>query len=483
MLTSTRAAGLSRFLPGRFVVQVVIGAAIVVALIALMVSCAASPQPAEDLGSTSSALVVPGLFATGVDATGTPLAVGATDPHYVLTSDDPARPGPAALVVAPVTGWIANTATSNWLSAQASALGAALGNYTYTTTFTLAGVDPTTVAINGSWACDDSCTVSLNGTVLATNPAPAWNAIGAFTIPAGSPFVMGANTLAFKVTNSGGGATGLQVISMSGTASGCTADNQCSSAQFCNTQTGNCVGTLPSGTPIPTIAGHNPVLDGVCDTGVGASVCDAGVCDMSNNECGLGNGVGPCTPSNGANLCQSGACSANGKCEPNGGCNVDADCAGGQTCDVATNKCVGLLDAGADGSADAGEGGSAGGDGSASGGGDASEDGTIGADGSEGEDGSAGQDGTVAGDGSATADAMGDGSEEDAALLAEDAGRKAPDSGANVQKVLEGDGLSCSASRSGSRETSGLPLWVLGLAVGAAFERRRRSRRPGDRCE
>jgi hypothetical protein len=493
MLTSTRAAGLSRFLPGRFVVQVVMGAAIVVALIALMVSCAASPQPAEDLGSTSSALVVPGLFATGVDATGTPLAVGATDPHYVLTSDDPARPGPAALVVAPVTGWIANTATSNWLSAQASALGAALGNYTYTTKFTLAGVDPTTVAINGSWACDDSCSLSLNGTVVASYAAPAWNAIGAFTIPAGSPFVMGTNTLAFTATNSGGGATGLQVISMNGTASGCTADNQCSSAQFCNTQTGNCVGTLPSGTPIPTITGHTPVLDGVCDTGVGPSVCDAGVCDMSNNECGLGNGVGPCTAANGANLCQSGACSVNGTCEPNGGCNVDGDCAGGQTCDVATNKCVGLLDAGADGSAgaDAGEGGSvgdggSGGDGASEGGGlgaDASQDGSVGADGSEGEDGSAGPDGTAAADGSPTADATGDGSEEDAASPAEDAGRKGPESGADVQKVLEGDGLSCSASRSRSRESSGAPLWVLGLAVGAAFERRRRSRRAGDRCE
>ena len=74
---------------------------------------------------------------------------------------------------------------------------------------------------------------------------------------------------------------------------------------------------------------------------------------------------------------------------------------------MATNTCVGLLDAGADGSAGAGRGrgrslatrarsGSEAASGGASGGGDGSEDGTIGADGSEGEDGSAGPDGTVA---------------------------------------------------------------------------------------
>ena len=52
---------------------------------------------------------------------------------------------------------------------------------------------------------------------------------------------------------------------------------------------------------------------------------------MSNNECGLANGNGPCTATNGPTLCQSGACSQNGNCEPSGGCNVDGDCAGGRS--------------------------------------------------------------------------------------------------------------------------------------------------------
>ena len=431
------------------------GALIGLGLIALLVACAASPQDSENLGSTSSPLVFSGLFPTGVDATGTPLAVGVTDSHYVLTSDDPMRPGPNALVVAPATGWIANTTTSNWISAQANAMGANGANYTYTTTFTLAGVDPTLVAINGLWACADSCVLSLNGTVVASYAAPAWTAVAAFTIPEGSPFVRGTNALVFVTANSDGGATGLQVISMSGRASGCTADDQCSIAEFCNTQTRTCVGTLRSGTPIPTITGHTPVLDGVCASGVGESVCEAGVCDMSNNECGLANGDGPCTMSNGAIVCQSGACSVNDTCEPQG-----ADASGGT---------------------------------------DGSLDGAVGSDGSQGEDGSAvaesSMDASVVADGQAGTDGSAkDASEEDATVRArQDAGEEGADSGLSPNKVLEGDGLSCSATRPGSRGSSGFPIWVPGVAVAAAMRRRWRDRtRRGarlarcsarDRCE
>ncbi|MGH7269948.1 MAG: hypothetical protein ACREJ3_05915, partial [Polyangiaceae bacterium] len=289
-----RSPGL-RFLFSRFVFKVAVGAVCVLGLIASLVACAAQAGPVENVASISSPLAIVGLFATGVDAGGTPLAAGDTDPHYALTSSDPMRPGPNALAVTPVAGWTANTPSSSWISAQANAIGESLGVYTYTTTFSLAGVDPTTVVINGSWACDDTCEIRLNGVTVATYAAPAWSTPVAFTIPAGSPFAAGANTLAFIVTNTGGGATGLQVLSISGTSSGCTADNQCAMAQFCNTQTGTCEGTLPSGTPIPTIGGHTPVLNGICATGVGPAVCDAGVCDTTNNECGLANGDGPCT--------------------------------------------------------------------------------------------------------------------------------------------------------------------------------------------
>jgi hypothetical protein len=508
MHSSRCVPGFRRALVNRFVLQVALGAVLVVGIIALLVACASSPRGTEDIGSTSSALVFTGLFPTGVDATGAPLAVGATDPHYVLTSDDPLRPGPTALVVSAAAGWITNTSTSNWISAQADATGASGGHYTYTTTFTLAGVDPTLVAISGLWACADSCAVALNGTMIASYGAPAGAAVAAFTIPEGSPFVVGTNTLTFVTTDSSGGVTGLHVISMSGRASGCTSDRQCSTAQFCNTQTTSCVAKLPSGTPIPTISGHTPVLDGVCDTGVGASVCAAGVCDQSNNECGLANGNGPCTASNGAILCQSGACSVNGTCEPQGGCNVDGDCTAAQQCDVGTHQCVALSDGSADASgADAGEGGGVeageaeGGDAGLDGGSgaDGSQDGTVGADGSEGDDGAAvaegstdasavadgpgtdagaTEDGSSVEDGSATEDGSAkDAGEKDAMVRAErEAGEEGADAGLGPNKVLEGDGLSCSSARAGRGAPSGLPIAVAGLAIAAAMGRRRRDR-------
>jgi hypothetical protein len=492
MPTPKRAALRARFLPSRFVLQVALGALIVLGLIASIVSCAASRDASETFGTTSSPLVIAGLFATGVDNTGTPLPIGSVDPHYTLSSNVPAQPGPNALVVAPVSGWTANTATSTWLSAQANAIGANLGQYTYTTTFTLAGVDVTTASINGTWACDDSCVLSLNGTVVAMNTAPAWTAPTAFSIPAGSPFVAGTNTLQFVATNSGGGATGLQILSISGTTAGCTADNQCTLAQFCNTQTGTCVGTLPSGTMIPTISGHTPVLDGVCATGVGPSVCDAGVCDMSNDECGYANGDGPCTPATGFTICQSGACSLNGTCEPSGGCYVDGDCTGGKTCDTTTDTCVAPLDAGEG----EGEGGSD--DGSAGTGDGGSQDGSVGADGSEGTDGSAiadGSEGDTSLDGTANPDGtavdgatIGDGSleadapEEDGAIKG-DGAPSTSDGGPTVRKDLEGGGLGCSASRPAPFESGLAPLSMLALVAAAAFGRIRSRRPAGDRHE
>src|SRR6202042_563590 len=131
--------------------------------------------------------------------------------------------------------------------------------------------------------------------------------------------------------NTTGGPTGLQIVSISGSVSGCTADNQCGSTQFCNTQAASCLSKLPNGTLIPTLSGHTPALNGMCATAaVGAAVCSSAVCDMTDNECGYANGDGTCTPSTATTVCRSQTCSLNGKCVVAGGCNVDGDCAAGE---------------------------------------------------------------------------------------------------------------------------------------------------------
>jgi MYXO-CTERM domain-containing protein len=306
---------------------------------AVLAACSASSPPAEPVATTSSDLAIAGLFSTGVNAAGAPLAIGTVDPHYVLSSNDPAFPGPNALVVTPNAAWTGNTATSTWISIQASTTGANNGIYTYTTTFTVAG-DPTTATLSGSWAADDSVTLNLNGTQVAARAANAYGSVVAFAVPAGSPFVTGSNTLAFVTVNSGNGPTGLQVVTLTGTVTGCTADAQCTAAQFCNTQSKLCTAKLANSTAIPTITGHTPPLVGTCSALVGAAVCVSGVCDTTDSECGYANGDGPCTVATGATLCQSGVCSVSGVCEPVGGCEADGDCTGGKWCDESTTTCT-----------------------------------------------------------------------------------------------------------------------------------------------
>jgi hypothetical protein len=119
---------------------------------------------------------------------------------------------------------------------------------------------------------------------------------------------------------------------------GCGSDADCSSDQWCNTQTFACTPKLPNGQMVPTVTGHTPPLVGMCTPAAGAAVCVSGVCD-ADNLCGYADGDGPCTMQNGSVVCRSGACSANGLCEPAGGCNIDADCMGGKWCNESAHQC------------------------------------------------------------------------------------------------------------------------------------------------
>jgi hypothetical protein len=161
----------------------------------------------------------------GVVTPGNDTDASVSDLHYTVvdsgTDTSVTPPYPAYVVVPDVfttATWAASTATGEWISAL-PATRAANGVdavYTYETTFTVPpGVDPTTVLVTGMWACDDTCSLNLNGCLVATNPAAqAWGTLVPFTIPKGSPFVEGSNTLDFAVNNSGGDETGLLVTAL-----------------------------------------------------------------------------------------------------------------------------------------------------------------------------------------------------------------------------------------------------------------------------
>jgi hypothetical protein len=120
----------------------------------------------------------------------------------------------------PFPFWFANDATSSWIGSTS----VAPGNYTYSTTFDLAGLNASTASILGNWAGDDSgVSILLNDSATGiTANAGSVNLAGftAFNIDSTANFVSGLNTLSFTINNAdgpGNNPAGLRVA-MTGTA-------------------------------------------------------------------------------------------------------------------------------------------------------------------------------------------------------------------------------------------------------------------------
>jgi hypothetical protein len=170
------------------------------------------------------AAAIPALFNTGVDNSGTPLPndPNAVDPHYAIVVNA-AGTGTAAHVVDqtnfPFGLWIPNTPTSKWI-APAFSPPWVPGDYMYELTFDLSGLDPGTASITGRWSTDNGkIGIFLNGSLVVGPPNidPDWSAFVPFSIPPGSPFHAGINSLDFKLNNSGL-STGLHVTDLQGNA-------------------------------------------------------------------------------------------------------------------------------------------------------------------------------------------------------------------------------------------------------------------------
>lgn len=162
----------------------------------------------------AQAAPITSLFNTGVDASGTPLADNALDPHYVITS--PAASTPFVATSAggyPIGEWIGDNATSAWIAPTADTFDAAV-TFVYRTSFDLTGFDPASALISGVWATDDPGTDILINGASTGNASCCFTGFTPFSITSG--FVAGINTLDFFVFNSGG-PTGLRV-EMTGTA-------------------------------------------------------------------------------------------------------------------------------------------------------------------------------------------------------------------------------------------------------------------------
>jgi len=159
-----------------------------------------------------SAAQIPTLFSTGMADATTPLPDNAVDPHNILTQVPPgALFGPSTFVVdsslypLATNEWLANSATSKWISAQPNQTtfpnDPGTGNYTFRTTFDLSGFDPANAQISGQWTMDNlGLDLLLNGNSTGiTAPEPDFTNFQSFSITGG--FVAGLNSLDFVIRN------------------------------------------------------------------------------------------------------------------------------------------------------------------------------------------------------------------------------------------------------------------------------------------
>ncbi len=148
---------------------------------------------------------VPGLFNTGLDAAGAPVADGGNDAHYLLSYGAQGTPGMAAIVTLNHPAWLANDSASKWISVvNPGTTSINGGGYGYKTTFSLAGFVPSTAQLNFSVAIDNALTnVFLNGVAAGSAFAGFASFSSPFTLSSG--FVSGTNTLEFGTENQGAG--------------------------------------------------------------------------------------------------------------------------------------------------------------------------------------------------------------------------------------------------------------------------------------
>lgn len=176
-------------------------------------------------GPLAYADTIAGLFNTGVDSLGNPLVGGngVADPNYTVISGPGGSIYPLSAVTYnccyPADQPSGTNGNSRWISVSIGGSAAASGVYDFQTTFSLSGLDPTTATITGQFAADNHVEeTDLNGVAIAGATTDTYSSYTSFTIPVGSAFVSGLNTLDFLVKDDGA-PMALRVDSLEGTAS------------------------------------------------------------------------------------------------------------------------------------------------------------------------------------------------------------------------------------------------------------------------
>jgi len=163
-------------------------------------------------------VTIPTLFNTGVadgpsPPAGTVLPDGTVgDPHYALTGVPSGsvstilvrRATTGGAIDYPIPPYLGNDTLSAWIGPDNTHdLHGPVGDYTYETTFDLAGFDPTTASITGRWSSDNpGMEILINGILTPGNEPTSstqYSSWASFSITSG--FMPGINTLDFVVHN------------------------------------------------------------------------------------------------------------------------------------------------------------------------------------------------------------------------------------------------------------------------------------------
>jgi hypothetical protein len=186
------------------------------------------------LGLLGFAICASAQLPIPIFSTGQGVGVATADPHwtYSLKNNSATTITGNPIVLSPpnVAGaWVTPTGLSKWVSTcDAVQTLSCLPGYapggpfvfgaytvpltvTYSTTFSMAGLDPNSAQLTINWSTDDcGLTVSLNGVPKSPGfPCGGWTTMHSVTITSG--FVAGTNTLSFQTTNADNGFEGIVV--------------------------------------------------------------------------------------------------------------------------------------------------------------------------------------------------------------------------------------------------------------------------------
>lgn len=165
-------------------------------------------------GQSGNPAPIPGLYNTGVNASGVSLPGGSQDPHWTLSGG--VTGVPYVLSQANIAGvWTPDTTYASWIGVYDSQNQPTSDPYYFNETFSLAGFDYTTATLSGNWSGDDGTSIEINGHVIANggdNNNTPWSVNGS-----SGWFNPGSNTLSVEMVSSDGTFDGCQVV-VSGTA-------------------------------------------------------------------------------------------------------------------------------------------------------------------------------------------------------------------------------------------------------------------------